>query len=144
MATPGKTNDWGPVVWLGAVIFGGIWIFGGFKCGGAESKPETAKASTPDEPEIKHHDIGYEGKLKGALVADSEIDMDELVKFATAKDEIGLNQMVGDGKVWSADDGTKAKLLNVVFRLGDNLLDVRIESGPHLGEEGWIGEKCLE
>ncbi len=111
-------------------------------CWSSDSKHADSKLAS----EKPQNQIGYEGHLENAPVADSEDDLKAAAKYVSAKDRVGINELIAEGKLWYADDGTKVKLLDISVQwlAGDNFDDIRIESGPRKGEEGWTVSKCLK
>lgn len=68
-------------------------------------------------------------------VAVDEKALDEYSEAALAKDNIGFQQLVTSGRLYSVDDGTtEALVLKTTFTRSK----VRIMSGLHQGRVGWV------
>lgn len=84
----------------------------------------TAQSS---EGAMRVGEVGYTGY---ALVGATEFDYDRLVKLANADDDLGIRQMVEEGRAFYLDRGTRVRIIDAGFLTHE----VRVLSGPHTGK----------
>ncbi len=69
-----------------------------------------------------------------AVLAVDKKALDDLIQAQIADDKLGYSQMLGDGKLFIVDNGTKVKVIDIGF----GKTEIRILEGEHLGKSGWI------
>jgi hypothetical protein len=102
------------------------------------SKRRKAQATHATIKKTPVTDIGAEAILDNGvdtvLVAINEKALDELVKAANAKDQIGLNLMLLEGQVFLVPCGIRIRILDRGFATSK----IRILEGDHYAKAGWI------
>jgi len=105
----------------------------------------TGAPSTASSPSVK--EIGYVGNLalggvNVVLVGSSEDNLNALVDAQMAKDKEGFDIMLEKGHVFGVTTGTKARILGY-GSLFSPVYHIRILTGTHSSEEGWIPMEAL-
>lgn len=120
-----------------------------------QAQEQVAKQTTaPDQPvpvteEQIHanatamHDVGDDGILVSTThtidVAISEKANSDLNDAAAAKDQIGYEKVLLANRAYPVPTGTKAKVIGFGSGLlGISTLHIRLMSGSHLGDDGWV------
>ena len=79
-------------------------------------------------------DVILGNNADNVLLGVTKDDFEELVKLAVAKDNVGVTKMVLDGRAFMVDKGTQARVIDAGF----TAYEVRIMSGSHYGDSGWV------
>lgn len=124
-------------LWSGAILC--VIIFLAFGSSDTRSSGSSS-SSTPSK-----YDLGYEGVIDIGggliLIARTEEAFGELTNLMLAKDKEGILKMMLEGKVFSVENGTKARVIGLNWTGG---IRVRILSGEHYGDDGWIPVEFLK
>lgn len=110
----------------------------------ASSYDSSSSSSSSSSGSSGSHDLGYEGVIDvgGGIIpiARTEEAFGELTNIMLAKDKEGIAKMMLEGKVFSVDNGTKARLIGRNWTGG---IRIRILSGESYGEDGWMAKEFL-
>ena len=78
-------------------------------------------------------------KQQKASLSPTRVDWEALIKVSLAKDEIGLLQLIRDGRLYLVSNGTKVKILD----RGIDAHEVRVMEGGAFGVSGWVSKTDL-
>lgn len=78
---------------------------------------------------------------KSTPLATAQETYDETQKILLAKDWAGLRQLVGQGRVFIVDEGTRLRVRETTWDLA--MAQVEVLEGPQAGKVGWIAEAYL-
>lgn len=104
--------------------------------------PSSKTPTTPQASErLKIGEDGYvsTGGTNPVLVAINKSYYEEMFNLITAKDNLGISQMVLDGKVLMVDSGTAIKVIGSEFPS----TQVRITEGKYIAQSGWIPNEMV-
>ncbi len=113
----------------------------------ADQSPATDQQPSTDQQMTDNatatHDLGDDGILTSRSdsvdVATTEQANSDMNDAAAAKDQIGYDKVLLDDRAFPVKIGTQAKVIGFGSGLaGISTLHVRIESGSHLGDDGWV------
>ena len=129
------------IVFLVALIWGCVHIFGLFSDNPGSSSGTTAATTSVD--------IGETGYITSGggnvVVASDEQSEDDLTHSSVAKDDVGVDKMIESQRVYMVNGGTAAKLIGYGHGvLGFSVLHVRVVDGPYATQEGWIPMEWLK
>lgn len=100
------------------------------------SKPSTTTASTP--PPSSSAAIGDTAYLRNShspiMVPVDKTAFNRTMQLSVAGDTTGLARMVVAGDILTVDNGTQVKVISKDY----TSTEVRIMSGDHIGESGWV------
>ncbi len=107
----------------------------------ADQPPSTDQQMTDNATAT--HDLGDDGILMSRSdsvdVAATEQANSDMNDAAAAKDQIGYDKVLLDDRAFPVKTGTQAKVIGFGSGLSvASTLHIRIESGPHLGDDGWV------
>lgn len=94
-------------------------------------------APAPETPSIKT--IGSRarllaGKLKAVPICVDQASMDEYIKFAVARDDIGIEELFGQGRVFNVANGAEVLIIEATFASRR----IRVLDGDKRGSSGWV------
>jgi hypothetical protein len=97
--------------------------------GSIESSP-----STDNNVAIGEQGILFVDDLDEILVAVDEDALNDLTDASVAQDSIGYEKVYLEGRAFFVDSGTQVQVIDVSWATRE----VRILSGSHNGESGWV------
>lgn len=122
----------------------------------AQQKADAARADTEQQQQAKDASVdqlGDVGKIRISAgsqgdivyVATSQEDFNKMMDAVAAKDDVGLNQMVGNGSLFIVPEGTQAKFIGLGSGFsGIGVRHIRIVDGTHADEDGYIPTEFLK
>jgi hypothetical protein len=114
---------------LFSLIFCLIFIFG-CSSNTTNVKPVSTSISIGDDAIL---DEGSDFN-NSVLVSTTPNNLDEVSKLIAVNDRVGMAEMVLNGQIFFVDKGTQVLVIDGGF----TSLKVRIMSGDHYGESGWV------
>jgi hypothetical protein len=84
--------------------------------------------------------VKIEGKSSSTVCSTSKENHKLLAKYAHAKDTDSMEEMLTNGQIFLVDKGTEAIVLQTTLVDG---IEIKIQSGPHKGEECWTERNFL-
>ena len=115
---------------------------GGNPSRSSETQAQVQEDTTPNsETAQRLMPVGAVGQVWNAdpawvLIARTKEAHEEIDKAIAARDTDGLMELVREGMAFQADSGTKVKVIETDWFHG--LTRIRILSGPHSRESGWL------
>ena len=105
------------------------------------SKTPSTDITSKVSERLKVGEDGYisTGGTNPVLVGVTKEYYDEMFKLITAKDNLGVSQMVLDGKVLMVDSGTAIKVIASEFPS----TEVRITEGKYIAQSGWVPNEMV-
>jgi len=92
-------------------------------------------------------EIGKRVRLKDdTLVCLTKADLDELLKTAISKDELGFHDLVRRGRVFLTPKQTEVLVIDWdgSWNWFQGAVELRVQEGTYLGIAGWAVESALE
>lgn len=74
------------------------------------------------------------------ICATTQDNYKELWKYLVAKDKVGVEEMLKQGKIYLLETGTEVKVIQATF----NGIEVRVTEGPHKDKIAWVALDFLE
>ncbi len=110
----------------------------------APSSDKGTQTATPQASEfLKTGEDGYVSVggtgNNPVLVGVTKDYYDEMFKLIAIKDNLGVSQMVMDGKVLMVDNGTAIKVIGSTMASRE----VRITEGKYIGKSGWVPNEMV-
>jgi len=125
---------------LAVVLGGGYFVM--HSCSDLAHSVKPSRSESRSSAEMR--DLGYVGTLDvgGGSIAlgVTKGDYDELSDLMAAKDQTGVENMVLQQRAFLVDSGVRAKKIGWSW----GVTRVRILSGDHAGDDGWIADEFLK
>lgn len=126
---------------LAILFFGGVlYATYTFTCSSIQKHAEVTKADAPQEsPVSAGPGVGDDCRVRMAdspkrvIAFDTEAGLDEYVKAAVARDDIGIRQVL-DREAFPVESGTKCRVIESSF----GKRRVRLLEGAHAERAGWL------
>ncbi len=135
---------------IGYIVIGEGELHGASERGKAPRKAErkqrkrpAAKGETTKQQQERgkvNRGVLHTESGENVLVAATKADHERVEQLFIAEDEIGVNQMLLEGRIWEVRSGTKC----VVIRLRFLITEIRVLEGPHAGQSGWVPTEFVQ